>query len=123
VTNAQLKLLVQYGPRKDPALGDVPFAPDLVKTAEDKSLLQAGLAEISVGRPFLAPPGVPPDRVAVLRTALAETFADPRLLAEAEKMKLSFKEPSTGVELEQLIGQAYKTPSAIVNKLRRLNFQ
>ncbi len=123
VTDGRLKMLVQYGPRKEPALGDVPFATDLVSGADERLLLQAGSAEIAVGRPFVAPPGVAADRVGALRTALAETFSDPRLLAEAGKMNVGFNEPRTGADLERLIADTYKTPLAIIDKLRRLNAQ
>jgi tripartite-type tricarboxylate transporter receptor subunit TctC len=99
-------------------LADVPFAPDLVKTAEDKMLMQAGFAGISVGRPFLAPPGVPADRIAALRAALAATFSDPKFLDEANRMNLGINEPRSGDELAQVIAQTYATPAAIVDKLR-----
>lgn len=121
VTDGRLKMLVQYGPRKEPALGDVPFAPDLVSSEDDRLLLQAGSAEIAVGRPFVAPPGVPADRVTALRTALAETFSDPKLLAEAGKMRIGFSKPRSGNDLEQLITDTYKMPPAIVTRLRRLS--
>lgn len=121
VTEGRLKMLVQYGPRKEPALRNVPFAPDLVSSEGDRLLLQAGSAEIAVGRPFVAPPGVNADRVMALRTALAQTFSDAELLAEAGKMKIAFNEPSSGADLERLITDTYKMPPGIVSKLRRLN--
>ena len=123
VKDGSLKLLVQYGLKKEPAMGDVPFAPDLVKTAEDRLLLQAGFAELAVGRPFLAPPGVPADRVAALRTALDATFADPKFLAEANAANLGLNEPRTGAQLAEFIAATYATPPAIVDKLRRLYLQ
>lgn len=123
VTDGRLKMLVQYGPRKEPALPDVPFAPDLVSNEDGRLLLQAGSAEIAVGRPFVAPPGVSADRVEALRTALAQTFSDPKLLAEAGKMKIAFNEPRSGADLEQLITGTYNMPTGIVSKLRHLNTQ
>lgn len=123
VKDGSVKLLLQYGQYKEPSLGSVPFASDLVKTAEDKLLLQAGFAAISVGRPFVAPPGVPSDRVAALRTALAATFADPRFVAEAKAVRLEVNRPRTGAQLAESIAAAYRTPSAILDKLRRLYTQ
>jgi tripartite-type tricarboxylate transporter receptor subunit TctC len=123
VKDGSLKLLVQYGLKKEPAMGGVPFAPDLVTTTEDGLLLQAGFADLAVGRPFLAPPGVPADRVAVLRTALAATFADPQFLADADAAKLGINEPRTGAELTEYIAATYRTPSVILDKLRRLYAQ
>jgi tripartite-type tricarboxylate transporter receptor subunit TctC len=118
VKDGLLKLLVQFGDRKQPALPNIPFAPDLVKTPEDKLLLQAGFAGVSVGRPFLAPPGVPDERVSELRTALAATFADPKFLAEADKMNLGINEARSGEELARVIAETYQTPKSTVEKLR-----
>lgn len=120
VKDGKLKLLVQFGLKKEQALPNVPFAPDLVKNAKNKLLLQAGLAGISIGRPFLAPPGVPKDRVAALRKALAATFKDPKFLAEADAIHLFVNEPRTGAELAQSIAAAYKMPADVLARLKRL---
>src|SRR5262249_21390126 len=75
--------IVQYGPQKIAELPDVPFAPDLVGGEEDRLLLQAAFAPLALGRPFLAPPGLPVERVAALRDAFAAAVADPEFVAEA----------------------------------------
>jgi tripartite-type tricarboxylate transporter receptor subunit TctC len=120
IKEGALKLLLQFGPKKEPTLGDVPFAADLMKTAEDKLLLSTGVANLAVGRPFAAPPDVPEDRVEALRAALAETFADPEFLADANSVHIDVNNPRTGPELAQVIAETYKTPPAIVDKLRML---
>jgi hypothetical protein len=61
------------------------------------------------------------DRVATLRRALAETFSDPRLQVEAARINVGFNEPRTGADLERLIATTYRTPPAIIDRLRRLN--
>jgi tripartite-type tricarboxylate transporter receptor subunit TctC len=114
------RAVVQYGPAKLPQLGGVPFVPDLVSGA-DKLLLEAAFAPLSIGRPLLMPPGVPAERVAALRQALAETFADPEFLAEGEKIGLSLNDPRSGEELLRVIERAYALPPDIVDRLRRLN--
>ena len=116
----QIKLLVQYGLKKEPALPNVPFAPDLVKNPRDKLLLETGLAGISIGRPFVAPPGVPKARVAELRNALAATFADPKYIAKANSIHLAVNKPRSGPELARTIEAAYKAPAAVLARLRRL---
>ena len=115
------RAVVQYGPAKLPQLNGVPFVPDLVSAAADKLLLQAAFAPLSIGRPLLLPPGVPAARVAALRQALAETFADPAFLAEGDKIGLSLNDPRSGEELLRVIERAYATPAAIVERLRKLN--
>jgi tripartite-type tricarboxylate transporter receptor subunit TctC len=115
------RAVVQYGPEKLAALAGVPFAPDLVGNADDKLLMQAAFAPLSIGRPLLMPPGVDPSRVAALRIALAETFADPDFVAEGDKIGLSLNDPRSGEDLLRVIQNAYATPPAIVERLRKLN--
>ncbi len=121
LANKTVRAIVQYGPEKLKALAGVPFAPDLVSDADDKSLLQAAFAPLSIGRPLVMPPGVAAGRVAAMRNALRETFADPEFVAEAEKIGLSLNDPRSGQELLRVIERAYETPPHIVERLRKLN--
>jgi tripartite-type tricarboxylate transporter receptor subunit TctC len=115
------RAIVQYGPDKLPQLAGVPFVPDLVSAAGDKALLEAAFAPLAIGRPLLAPPGVDPARVAALRKALADTFADPAFLAEGDTIGLSLNDPRSGEDLARVIARAYATPPDIVARLRKLN--
>jgi tripartite-type tricarboxylate transporter receptor subunit TctC len=121
LTDGTARAVVQYGPAKLPQLAGVPFVPDLVSEPADKVLLRAAFAPLSIGRPLLLPPGVPAERVAAMRKALAETFADPEFLAEGDKIGLSLNDPRSGEELLRVIERAYATPADIVARLRKLN--
>jgi tripartite-type tricarboxylate transporter receptor subunit TctC len=68
-----------------------------------------------MGRPFLAPPGLPKERVALLRKAFMETMQDPKLLAEAQKLNLEITAVS-GEKVQELVAEVYRTPPEIVNK-------
>jgi tripartite-type tricarboxylate transporter receptor subunit TctC len=115
------KAIVQYGPEKLAELGDVPFAPDLVTDPDDKQLLQLAFTPLALGRPLLLPPEVPADRVAALRQALMQTFADPDFLADAQKTGLQVNSPRGGEDLLRAIARAYRSPPQIVARLRQLN--
>jgi hypothetical protein len=115
------KPIVQYGPERSRTLPNVPFVPNLVTNEEDKLLLQAAFAPLSIGRPLLLPPGVPAERVAAMRKALVQTFTDPDFLAEGDKIGLSLNDPRSGEELLGVIARAYATPPQIVARLRKLN--
>jgi tripartite-type tricarboxylate transporter receptor subunit TctC len=115
------KAILQYGPRPVPALAGVPFVSDLVTAPDDKLLLQAAFAPLALGRPLLMPPGVPAERVAAMRQALAGTLADAAFIADAEKTGLVVNAPQTGQRLQNVIAQAYATPSRVVDRLRALN--
>ena len=115
------KAILQYGPRRLKELPDTPFVPDLITAADDKLLLQAAFAPLALGRPLVMPPGVPAERVAAMRKALADTLADPAFVAEAAKLGLVVNAPQTGEQLQHVIDQAYATPSRVVERLRQLN--
>ena len=115
------KAIVQYGPERLTELGNVPFAPDLLGNEDDKLLMQVGVAPLALGRPLVMPPEVPPERVAAIRSALAETFADPEFLAEGERMGLAVNAPRTGAQLQDVIARAYQSPPRIIERLQKLN--
>jgi tripartite-type tricarboxylate transporter receptor subunit TctC len=115
------KAIVQYGPEKLAELPDVPFAPDLVGDEEDRLVMQAAFAPLTLGRPFVIPPGVLAERVAALRKAFAATMADPEFLVEGEKMGLGLNAPRTGDQIQAVMEQAYQSPPAVIDRLRQLN--
>jgi tripartite-type tricarboxylate transporter receptor subunit TctC len=116
-----IKLILQYGLEKEPAIPDVPSALDLAANAEDRQLLQAGLAEVTLGRPYLMPPSVPPERVAIMRKALADTFKDPAFVADSKRMSLGVNTPKSGEQIQQLIADTYRTPPKTIDRLRKLS--
>jgi tripartite-type tricarboxylate transporter receptor subunit TctC len=111
----KVRLLVQIALDKEPALPDVPWIFDLAKTEEERQILTFWAAPNKMGRPFLAPPGLPGERAALLRQAFEATLHDPALRAEAEKMNLAV-EGVGGGEVEALIKRVYATPKAVVEK-------
>src|SRR5262245_65599780 len=109
--------LFQYGAALHPDLKDVPFAPDLLRSATDKQLLSAASAPLEAGRPFAAPPGVPAERIAALREAMQATFKDPQFIADCEKQGIDCTDTRSGQQLDALIKQAYGTPEEIRKRL------
>jgi tripartite-type tricarboxylate transporter receptor subunit TctC len=66
-----------------------------------------------------APPGVPLERVKVLRDAYAKALKDPDLLAEVEKSRLDL-EPSTGEEIQTLQRELLNQPREVIDRVKRL---
>ena len=120
-TERNVKVILQYGLEKEPALPNVPSALDLVTNPDDKQLLQAGLAQVTMGRPYLMPPGVPADRVAIMRKALEDTFKDAAFLADSNRLALGVENPRTGPQIQQMLDEAYRMPPNIVARLRTLS--
>jgi tripartite-type tricarboxylate transporter receptor subunit TctC len=123
IKEKKVKLLVQFGAEKEPALPDVPFAPDLAKSPEDKQLIEEASAPLAIGRPFLMPPHVPPERLEAMRKAMWETFTDPEFVAEGEKAQLGTNAPRSGAQIQQVIERSYQTPPQVIGRLRRLMTQ
>jgi tripartite-type tricarboxylate transporter receptor subunit TctC len=121
IRDGKVKMIVQFGPEREPAIKDVPFALDIVTDPARKTLLRAAAAPLALGRPFAAPPGVPADKVAVLRRAMAETFADPDYLAESEKLKLPVNQPRTGEQLQAIIDEVWHMSPEAKERLRKLS--
>ena len=73
----------------------------------------------ALGRPFVAPPGVPADRLAALRKAFMDTMKDPEFIAEADKAKLEVT-PIDGEKVQQIVVEAYKVDPAIAKKTEEM---
>ena len=117
--NGTIKILVQLALHKHKDLPDVPLIIDLAKTEEQKQVLRLIFVRATLGRPFLAPPGLPADRADVLRRAFDATMKDPEFLAEAKKAKLEIN-PVNGEELEKLVEAVYTTPTSTVQRTRAI---
>jgi tripartite-type tricarboxylate transporter receptor subunit TctC len=93
----------------------VPLMGSLAETDEDRQALQMLYAQSEFSRPFILPPGVPDDRVQVLRKAFDETMKDPDLLGEAQKLNLDV-DASTGEEVQAQVAKMYETPHEVIER-------
>jgi tripartite-type tricarboxylate transporter receptor subunit TctC len=118
-----VNVLYQTGNKPDERIKDVPLFDTLMtkyKTPENtKKLAKVVLASDEFGRPLVFPPGVPADRVKIIREAFNKTINDPALLAEAKKRRLDI-DPATGEELQKLAAEVMTAPPDIVEKVKAL---
>ncbi len=119
VKEKKVHILIQLALQKHPDLPDVPLVIDQAKNDEQKQILRLIFARQALGRPYLAPPGVPQDRVDALRKAFMDTMADTEFRAEADKAKLEIT-PVAGEPLQKLVTEVYQTPPAIAAKAAEL---
>jgi tripartite-type tricarboxylate transporter receptor subunit TctC len=115
VAEKKLNVLIQLALEKHPEMPDVPLVTDLAQTEEQKQILRLIFARQVMGRPFLAPPGVPQDRAEALRKAFMDTMDDKEFLAEADKAGLEIT-PVSGEKIQKLVEDVYKTPPEIAKK-------
>ena len=110
------KIVLQMGMARDPEYPDVPTAIEIMPTAEGKQLFEIAFAEQVMGRPFVLPPGVPADRVKVLRDAFDAAVKDPELLADAKAQRMEI-DPVTGAAINALLDRVYAAPAALATRL------
>ncbi|MFM1814867.1 MAG: hypothetical protein RLZ98_1562 [Pseudomonadota bacterium] len=113
IQQGKIKILVQTGIEKNPDLKDVPLVLDLAKSPEDRSTLEFLVARQYFGRPYVAPPGTPADRVEALRTAFMATMNDPAFQAASKKAKVPLS-PISGKQAQDFITRLFDTPKTII---------
>jgi hypothetical protein len=114
-----VNIFAQTALRKHPELPSVPLVLDYAKTDEARSIFKLVFARQEFAWPYLAPPGVPAERIAALRQAFNETMKDKDFLADAEKAKLEIM-PVAGEDIAKLVTELYATPKPIVQKALEL---
>jgi tripartite-type tricarboxylate transporter receptor subunit TctC len=120
VKDKKLNFLAQSGLDKVPELPDVPMADDLTDDKVSKAIFRTLSLRTALGRPYVAPAGVPEERLAVLRQAFADTMHDPVYLAEAEKANqavnfVDFKGMMVAID------DAYGMPPEVIDKVSELS--
>jgi len=117
IDEKKMIVLVQLSLNKHPELPDVPSVLDFAKTDEQRAILKMVFARQVMGRPYVAPPNAPADRIAALRQAFTATMQDKDFLAEADKTQLEVN-PVSGEDVEKLVKDVYATPADIVVKAK-----
>jgi tripartite-type tricarboxylate transporter receptor subunit TctC len=118
--DGKINILFQASLKKDPKIkGDPPLVLEANPDPQKKDILEFFLSRAAFGRPLVAPPNVPKDRLAALQKAFLDTMSDPVFAAEAEKLGLTI-DPISGTELAALVEQAYRTPEASVRALSEM---
>ncbi len=92
---------------------------ELVQNSDDRQMVELLLNRLTLGRPFVTPPGVPEDRLELLRTAFRQAIDDPALRAEAAAQKLAIH-PTYGADAQTIIEQMYRVPPALLERTRKI---
>ncbi len=115
----KINILFQMALHKHPDLAEVPLISDYAKTAEDRKVFEFLFAPQEMGRPFFAPPGLPPERLAALRLAFERTLKDPAFLADAEKLGVEVQHRG-GETIDRLLAQVYASPKEVVERAKHI---
>lgn len=118
MASGQFRVVVQISTEVPPAIKNVTNLIDVAPSAEARQVFELFALQGSVtSRAFLAPPGTPPDRLAILRRAFDQVIADPEFAEMMKKRGLTF-EPMSGEVVQKNIERLMATPKEIVSKLQ-----
>jgi tripartite-type tricarboxylate transporter receptor subunit TctC len=115
--------LVQTGAKKDSRLMDAPTLTELMDKKKtpplSRNVARVMLLSATLGRPMIATPGIPADRIKILRDAYARAFKDPEVIDEAKKSRLDL-ETLTGAEVETQIRDVMNQPREVIERVKKL---
>jgi tripartite-type tricarboxylate transporter receptor subunit TctC len=113
-------IVIQDGYHKDPELPDVPLFIDQVTNEADRQALDLILPRQKFARPYVAPPGLPPERLATLRRAFDATMKDPAFIKAVNAVRLEVANPMTGEQLAAEVARLSATPASVSERLAKL---
>jgi tripartite-type tricarboxylate transporter receptor subunit TctC len=120
VSGKKIRLLLQLAFEGDAELNalGIRTLTDILTTDEQRQLGAIMFGGSPLSRPFVTPPGVPADRLAVVRAAVKAAAADPQMIADGIKTgnPITYVAPE---QIEAVLQQAYSTKPELVQKLRQ----
>jgi len=118
-----VRVLLQTGRKRDPQLPDVPLLSELMdefKTPDlGRRVATVMLGSGELGRPIVASPALPADRVKLLREAFMKSMSDPALLEEAKQKRLEIT-PVGGEELAKIARDVIEQPPDVVERIKKI---
>jgi tripartite-type tricarboxylate transporter receptor subunit TctC len=117
LTEHKVTFIAQEGARREKLLPDVPLLTELAKSDEQRRIFQLVSSAPALGQPYVAPPDLPADRLAALRSAFAATLKDAAFLAETAKMRFAI-DPMSGDEVAQIARETIHAPPDIIAKAK-----
>jgi tripartite-type tricarboxylate transporter receptor subunit TctC len=119
IKNHEAVFLYQAALKRHKLLPDVPTMPELALNADGRATLHVIASTAEIGRSIITTPGVPADRLQVLRTAFQAMLADPEFIAAADKRNLAI-DGARGEDMDEIVKDTLKTPPGILAQITAL---
>src|SRR5205807_8301007 len=119
VHGGEATILYQASLKRHRLLPNVPTLPELAQSDEGREVLRAAASTGDIGRSILTTPGVPPERLAALRSAFQAMLKDPEFLAASEKRNVTV-EPSSGEEMDAITRETMQMPKPVAAAVGKL---
>jgi tripartite-type tricarboxylate transporter receptor subunit TctC len=118
IAEKKINILFQTALTPHPEIPEIPTAVSLAHNDEEREGLELLLSRDVLGRPFVAPPGTPPDRAKALRDGFMVTMQDPAFIAEANKQRLEVN-PASGEEVVELLTRVLNYPGNVIEHVKK----
>ena len=115
IRDNKVRMLIQIGLQRSALMGDTPFAMDFARNEDVQRVLRVLVGWNIMGRPFLAPPDIPADRKAALRSAFDAAMQDAEFRADAAKQRLEIASIA-GAQIDRFLADVYSTPKPLVDR-------
>jgi tripartite-type tricarboxylate transporter receptor subunit TctC len=121
VAKREVNILIQTNLEPDPELTHlgVPQTWSYLKSESDRAPIELIISQQVFGRPYVAPPGIAAEPLAILRAAFSATMRDAEFLADAARARVDVA-PSSGEKVQQLIEKLYAAPASVLDRARDL---
>jgi tripartite-type tricarboxylate transporter receptor subunit TctC len=115
--------VIQTGAKRDPRLPEAPTLNELMDKKKtptlNRNVAHVLLVSATLGRPMLAAPGIPDDRIKLLREAYLKVFKDPEVTEEAKKTRLEI-ETLSGEQVESEMREVMNQPREVIERVRKM---
>jgi tripartite-type tricarboxylate transporter receptor subunit TctC len=118
IAHKSINVIVQLGLKRHPDMNPASLVMDFAKNDSDRGVLELIFSRQDMAYPVVAPPGVSPERVAVLRKALEAVLRDPEYLADAKRQHLEAAF-MRGEEVEALIKRVMASPPDVIERAKK----
>ena len=115
----QVNPIVAIGLNRIPALPDIPSIMEFTRSEAERDIVRILVAPTAAGRPFAAPPGVPDERAAALRSAFQTMSEDAEFLADAAQARIEVQ-TMNGAAIRRLLDDVSKTDHTVMEQVRRI---
>jgi len=119
VQRGEATILYQASLKRHRLLPNVPTLPELAQSDEGRQVLHAAASTGEIGRSILTTPGVPPERLAALRSAFQAMLTDPDFLAACQKRNLMI-DGAAGEEMDEIVRETLRLPQTVAEKIGQM---
>ena len=115
IESGSIRPILQFGPKRAAEFAQIPTVYEFARTGDERAVFDLAFGRHILGRPVMAPPGLPAERAAALRAAFTATVRDPDFLAETERLGLPVA-ASLGTDVEAMIRKFFAYPKPLVER-------